>query len=64
MMNEQGFQEKRGVVEQGRTPPETDEKQASEDALEDHLTKRAEDVVAGGITRHSIPKAIKATRQS
>lgn len=41
MMNE-----KRGVVEPGRTPPETDEKRASEgEALEDHLTKRAADAV-------------------
>lgn len=43
------MKEKRGVVEQGRTPPETDEKQASEDALEDHLTKRAADAVGEAI---------------
>jgi len=36
--------EKRGVIEPGRTPPEDDnQKQASVEQLEDHLTKRAAD---------------------
>jgi hypothetical protein len=39
--------EKRGVVEPGRTPSETDEKRASADSLTDHVTKRAEDTVVG-----------------
>lgn len=34
--------EKRGVIEPGRTPPEDgDAKQASDQSLEDHVTKRA-----------------------
>lgn len=39
--------EKRNVIEPGRTPPEEDGgvKQASEEELEDHLTKRASQIV-------------------
>lgn len=37
--------EKRGIIEAGRTPPETDDKQASDSDLEDHITKRAADAV-------------------
>lgn len=59
------MKEKRGVVEQGRTPPENDdEKQASEDALEDHLTKRAADEVAGCFDKSMISKAKLAIRNS
>ncbi len=71
-MMKKGFQEKRGVIEQGRTPPETDEKQGSEDALEDHLNKRAADAVAetmegkpklAQFIRHTIPAAMRATEK-
>ena len=38
--------EKRGVIEPGRTPPERDDqKQAAAEQLEDHVTKRAADMV-------------------
>lgn len=53
LMQKAGFQEKRGVVEQGRTPPETEDKQASEDSLADHLTKRVSDTVAEKLQDHS-----------
>jgi len=46
--------EKRGVLEDGMTPPEKPGKD-----LEDHLTKRAADTVAGGITRDSLHDAMK-----
>ena len=38
--------EKRGVIEEGRTPPETkpgEEKQAADAPLEEHTTKRTAD---------------------
>ena len=39
--------EKRGVVEPGRTPPEeTQDKEASDKPLEDHITKRAADAAS------------------
>ena len=40
--------EKKGIIEAGITPPETEgEKSASPDALEQHITKRAADAVQG-----------------
>jgi hypothetical protein len=52
--------EKRGVIESGRTPAETDEKQASADSLADHLTKRAADAVAEKLQGPGIPGTAKA----
>ena len=49
--------EKRGVIEPGRTPPENEEKQASTDTLDNHVTKRAADAAesrcCGGRCRKS-----------
>ena len=40
------FLEKRGVIEPGRTPPEeTEDKEASDKPLEDHVATRAADAV-------------------
>ena len=44
-------QEKRGVIEPGRTPPESEEKAASTEQLADHVTSRlaeaAKDSISG-----------------
>lgn len=54
--------EKRGIIESGRTPPEDDDqKKASGESLEDHVTKRAADQAKdstkeardGDVTQHS-----------
>lgn len=43
--------EKRGVIEQGRTPPEDDSenKKASEKDLEDHVSRRLADAASDSI---------------
>lgn len=46
--------EKRAIIEDGRTPPETPEKQGEQ--LEDHLTKRAADA-AKDCCEAKLPKA-------
>jgi hypothetical protein len=52
-----GF-EKRGVIEEGRTPPENDSKQASH-KLEDHTTKRLADKVQETCVTEDIPHVRK-----
>ena len=43
--------EKRNVIEPGRTPPESEDKQASEEVLEEHLSKRAAEAVQEQFSR-------------
>lgn len=54
--------EKRGVVEQGRTPPEDKEKAASSEQLEDHPTKRAADEAADSIRGNANSRADSSTQ--
>jgi hypothetical protein len=53
--------EKRGIVQPGITPPETEgEKQASAEQLEQHPTKRLSDAAADRFTDTVIPQPPKA----
>lgn len=52
--------EKHGEIKQGVTPPEQDgEKHASEDQLEDHVSKRAADAAQDAMSSKSPPASSK-----